>query len=99
MSVSSGGGRIAAYVERAVKRHPQRPRRADELARAVSINLSVRAQRARHNALRARLLGPPDVFKHDREFGGRVEEVTAPGPNQHVDGDVEPLTAHGERTR
>src|SRR5712691_10469175 len=66
------GGGIAAYVERAVKRHSQRPCRADELARAVSIDLSVRAQRARHNALRARLLGPPDIFQQDREFGGRV---------------------------
>src|SRR5207302_1301224 len=92
-------GRVAAHVERAVKRHVQWPRGGDQLAGPVHIDLPVGAQHARHDALRAGLLGPLDVLEHHRELGRRVEEVSAARPDEHEDRDVEPRPADRERTR
>src|SRR5256886_1753733 len=88
-----------SHVERAVKRHLQRTRRGDQLARPVRVDLAVGGEHARHDALRARLLRPPDVLEHHRELGRRVQEVTAPRPHEHEDGNVEPRPADRERTR
>src|SRR5439155_8120765 len=65
----------------------------------VLVDLPVSAQHTRHDAVRARFLGPPDVLEHHRELSRRVEEVTAAWPNEDEDGDLEPRPADRERTR
>src|SRR5207248_2072762 len=92
-------GRVAAHVEGAVKGDVQRPCGGDELAGSVHIDLPVGSQHARHDAVRAGLLGSPDVLEHDRELGRRVEEVSAARPDEHEDRDVEPRPADRERAR
>src|SRR6266566_2002619 len=65
---------VGAFVERAMKRHRQRPREIDESSRSADIHFETLLQDAEHHAIHPAFGGDGNGALHFGELGVRVNK-------------------------
>ena len=88
---------IARHVEGPVACRRHIARADHERRHRVLVDRAVRPEAPEHDPRRTRLLAGADVVGHRLEFPLRVEKISAPRPDDHVDRDFEHLAGVADR--
>jgi hypothetical protein len=94
-SALSRAPRIAAHIERAMKRHPQRAGGGDQRAATRHVDMPFGIERTDDDAVAADRRAVADIALHRFEFEIAVDEITGTRPDEHVDRQVDALARHG----